>query len=74
MVPAHTSLPGTIPSWWLNIKMFFFRFGIVMKRLWWIPLLTVSIGLAGAAVVYLAFAAFLSLERPNDGERKDQHQ
>jgi len=49
MVPAHTSLPGTIPSWWLNIKMFFFRFGIVMKRLWWIPLLTVSIGLAGAA-------------------------
>jgi succinoglycan biosynthesis transport protein ExoP len=40
---------STVPSWWLNLKIGFFRFSLVLKRLWWIPLLTVSIALAGAA-------------------------
>ena len=35
-------------SWWLNVKIALFRFGLVLKRLWWVPLLAVSIGLAGA--------------------------
>ena len=49
MVPANTSQAASIPSWWLNLKIGLFRFGIVLKRLWWVPLLTVSVGLAGAA-------------------------
>jgi capsular exopolysaccharide synthesis family protein len=49
MVPANTPQAASIPSWWLNLKIGLFRFGIVLKRLWWVPLLTVSLGLAGAA-------------------------
>ena len=49
MVPATASSAANVPSWWLNLKIGLFRYGLVLKRLWWVPLLTVSIGLAGAA-------------------------
>src|SRR6187549_2954353 len=49
MTNPTLSAQANAPSWWLNFKMGVFRFGLVLKRFWWIPLLAVSIGLAGAA-------------------------
>jgi capsular exopolysaccharide synthesis family protein len=48
MVNANSPGSNQTQSWWLNFKIVLFRFGLVLKRLWWVPLLTVAIGLAGA--------------------------
>lgn len=48
MVNAPTPGQNQAHSWWLNFKIVLFRYGLVLKRLWWVPLLTVAIGLAAA--------------------------
>jgi capsular exopolysaccharide synthesis family protein len=51
-------------SWWLGFRMQFYRYLLLLRRRWWIPFLTTSLGLAVAAVyVHNLPPSYLSIGR-----------